>query len=69
MQDLSLIKKSGPRQEYDHFYKYRFLYQDENGNIHALYDKTQDVPGGGGDLLLKFMGMPNSGFEFCEETT
>ena len=67
--DMSQIRKAGPRQEYDHFYKYRFLYQDEQGNIQALYDKTQDITGGAGDLLLKFRGMPGSGFEFCEETT
>jgi hypothetical protein len=55
--------------EFDHQYKYRFLYLSENGDIVPIYDKNQIVPGGGGDLILKFTGYQESGFERCDVTT
>ena len=67
--ELSQVLKLAKRQEFDHFYKYRFLYQDESGNIIPIYDKTQNVAGGAGDIILKFYGNAGSGFEFCEVTT
>jgi hypothetical protein len=44
------------------------LYQDEQGNMVPIYDKGQTVTGGGGDILLKFTGIPNSGFRYCDAT-
>ena len=64
--DLNQLMKQAKRQEFDHFIKYRFLYQAENGDIKPLYDKNQIVKGGAGDLLLTFSGHPNSGFEHCD---
>jgi len=55
--------------EFDHQYKYRFLYLNDNGDIVPIYDKSQNVPGGGGDLILKFIGYQGTGFERCDVTT
>ena len=61
--------RQAQRQEFDHFYKYRFLYQATNGDIISLYDRDENVLGGAGDLVLKFSGHPGSGFEHCDVTT
>lgn len=65
--DLSQIQKQQTvRSELTHMYKYRFLYMNDNGDVTPIYDKTQTIPGGAGDLLLTFKGLPGSGFEYCE---
>jgi hypothetical protein len=43
-------------------YKYRFLYLNDNGEYVPIYDKSQTVNGGAGDLVLTFKGLPDSGF-------
>ena len=64
--DLAQVIKPSSPSELNHQFKYRFMQMAENGAITPLYDPTQTVEGGGGDLLLKFYGPAGSGFEFCE---
>ena len=49
-------------------YKYRFLYLSDNGEYKPLYDSSQTLSGGAGDLVLTFKGLPGSGLEYCEAT-
>jgi len=49
-------------------YKYRFLYLNDNGDVVPIYDQSQTVNGGAGDLVLTFRGLPGSGFGHCEPT-
>lgn len=49
-------------------YKYRFLHLNEKGDVLPIYDQSQTVNGGAGDLVLTFKGLPGSGFEHCEPT-
>lgn len=41
---------------------------DDAGNITPLYDKSQTITGGAGDLMLTITGLPGGGFEFCDPT-
>jgi len=34
-----------------------------------LYNPSQSIKGGAGDLLLQFSGYPGSGFEYCDATS
>jgi hypothetical protein len=67
--ELTQVQHSSVRFEVDYEYKYRFLTYDSQGNIVPLYDKSQNINGGAGDLMLNFTGAPGSGFEFCDPTT
>lgn len=67
--DISQIQKQqSVRSELTHMYKYRFLYLNDNGDVVPIYDQSQTVNGGAGDLVLTFRGLPGSGFEHCEPT-
>lgn len=67
--DISQIQKhEAVRSELNHMYKYRFLHLNDNGDVVPIYDQSQTVNGGAGDLVLTFKGLPNSGFEYCEPT-
>ena len=67
--EMAQIQKASVRSELDHQYKYRFLALKDNGDLMPLYDPSQVVPGGAGDILLTFYGFQGSGFEFCDVTT
>jgi len=49
--------------------KYRFLVEDEVGNIVPLFNKDQSATGIPGPLMLYFTGHPGSGTEFCDSVT
>jgi len=44
------------RLELDHQYKYRFLAMTDSGDITPLYNPSQTIAGGAGDLILTFTG-------------
>lgn len=66
---MGQTEKESIRSEFDHEYKYRFLYLNDKGDILPIYSSSQTVPGGAGDLILTFTGHSGSGFEYCDVTT
>lgn len=41
---------------------------ETTNNVKSLYSIEKHAPGGAGDLVITFSGLPNSGFEYCEPT-